>query len=63
MMTQKEKEKFHRSIGMIMEEYEGRVTGKMDLVFPDSALDRSDECIRLTYPNWRRTSSIPSNQV
>jgi len=63
MMTREEKEKILRSIGIIMEEYEGRVTGTMDLVFPDSALDGSDECIHLTYPNWGRISSIPSNQV
>jgi hypothetical protein len=61
-MSYEEKAKFLRSIGMIMEEYEGRVTGTMDLVFPDSALDGGDESIHLTFPNMARISSIPANR-
>jgi hypothetical protein len=62
MMTREEKEKFLRAIGMAMEEYEGRVTGTMDLVFPNSALDGTDERVHLTFPNWERIGSIPSSQ-
>ena len=62
MMSGEEKMKLQVSIRKIMAEYEGRVAGKMDLVFLGSAPDGSDETTRLDFPDWNRIGSIPASQ-
>jgi hypothetical protein len=52
MMTAAEKRKFLGSLGALMDEYTGRVTGTMDLTFVAAAPDGDDEDIQLTFPDW-----------
>jgi|SRR6185437_13411698 len=52
MMTAAEKRKFLGSLGALMDEYTGRVTGTMELTFVATAPDGDDEDIQLTFPDW-----------
>ena len=52
MMTLAEKRKFLGSLGALMDEYTGRVTGTMDLTFVETEPDGDDEDIQLTFPDW-----------
>jgi hypothetical protein len=55
-------EKFLRDFGKVMQENEGRVTGKFDFTFPNEGPDGSAVHISLVYPDWSNIGSVPAKR-